>query len=58
MMLVLTPMLLSTVAVGTFFNLFYDPTFGFISAALRPLLGHQFVPLATPTVGDAQPDYR
>jgi len=49
MMLVLTPMLLSTVAVGTFFNLFYDPTFGFISAALRPLLGHPFVPLATPT---------
>lgn len=48
LMLVLTPMLLSTVAVGTFFNFFYDPTFGFISAILRPLLGHPFVPLATP----------
>ena len=49
LMLVLTPMLLSTVAVGTFFNLFYDPTFGFISAFLRPFTGHPFVPLATPT---------
>jgi multiple sugar transport system permease protein len=49
LMLVLAPMLLSTVAVGTFFNLFYDPTFGLVSALLRPLLGHPFVPLATPT---------
>ncbi len=49
LMLVLTPMLLSTVVVGTFFNFFYDPTFGFLSAILRPLLGHPFVPLATPT---------
>jgi multiple sugar transport system permease protein len=49
LMLVLTPMLLSTVEVGTFFNLFYDPTFGLVSAVLRPLLGHPFVPLATPT---------
>ena len=48
LMLVLTPMLLSTVFVGTFFNFFYDPTFGFVSAILRPLLGHPFVPLATP----------
>lgn len=48
LMLVLTPMLLSTVAVGTFFNFFYDPTFGFLSAILRPLLGHPFVPLGTP----------
>ena len=49
MMLVLTPMLLSTVAVGTFFNLFYDPTFGVISAIVRPFTGQPFVPLATPT---------
>ena len=49
LMLVLTPMLLSTVAVGTFFNLFYDPTFGFVAAIMRPLLGHPFVPLASPT---------
>jgi multiple sugar transport system permease protein len=48
LMLVLTPMLLSTVFVGTFFNFFYDPTFGFVSALLRPLLGHPFAPLATP----------
>ena len=37
LMLVLTPMLLSTVAVGTFFSLFYDPTFGIVSAIVRPL---------------------
>jgi multiple sugar transport system permease protein len=49
LMLVLTPMLLSTVAVGTFFNLFYDPTFGFVSALVRPFTGAPFVPLATPT---------
>ena len=48
LMLVLTPMLLSTVAVGTFFNFFYDPTFGFVAAIMRPLLGHPFVPLASP----------
>lgn len=48
LMLVLTPMLLSTVAVGTFFNFFYDPTFGFISIVLRPLLGHPFAPLGSP----------
>jgi multiple sugar transport system permease protein len=48
LMLVLTPMLLSTVAVGTFFNFFYDPTFGFVAAVMRPLIGHPFVPLASP----------
>ena len=48
LMLVLTPMLLSTVAVGTFFNLFYDPTFGVISASVRWLTGADFVPLGTP----------
>ena len=48
LMLVFAPMLLSTVAVGTFFNFFYDPTFGFVSAVLRPLLGHPFVPLGSP----------
>lgn len=49
LMLVLAPMLLSTVAVGTFFNFFYDPTFGFIAAVLRPFRATPFVPLATPT---------
>jgi multiple sugar transport system permease protein len=48
MMLVLTPMLLSTVAVGTFFSLFYDPTFGIVSAFVRPFTGAPFAPLGTP----------
>jgi multiple sugar transport system permease protein len=48
LMLVLTPMLLSTVAVGTFFSLFYDPTFGIVSAIVRPLTGEPFAPLGTP----------
>lgn len=48
MMLVLTPMLLSTVAVGTFFSLFYDPTFGIVSAVVRPFTGAAFAPLGTP----------
>ncbi len=49
LMLVLTPMLLSTVAVGTFFNFFYDPTFGFVAWIMRPLVGHGFIPLGSPT---------
>jgi multiple sugar transport system permease protein len=48
LMLVLAPMLLSTVAVGTFFSLFYDPTFGIVSAFVRPLTGAPFAPLGTP----------
>ena len=48
LMLVLTPMLLSTVAVGTFFSLFYDPTFGIVSAFVRPFTGAPFAPLGTP----------
>jgi multiple sugar transport system permease protein len=48
MMLVLAPMLLSTVAVGTFFSLFYDPTFGIVSAFVRPFTGEAFAPLGTP----------
>jgi multiple sugar transport system permease protein len=48
LMLVLTPMLLSTVVVGTFFNLFYDPTFGIVSALVRPFTGAPFAPLGTP----------
>ena len=48
LMLVLTPMLLSTVAVGTFFSLFYDGTFGIVSALVRPFTGAPFAPLATP----------
>ena len=48
LMLVLTPMLLSTVVVGTFFSLFYDPTFGIVSALVRPFTGAPFAPLGTP----------
>jgi multiple sugar transport system permease protein len=48
LMLVLTPMLLSTVVVGTFFSLFYDPTFGIVSAIVRPFTGAPFAPLGTP----------
>jgi multiple sugar transport system permease protein len=48
LMLVLTPMLLSTVVVGTFFSLFYDPTFGVVSAFVRPFTGAPFAPLGTP----------
>jgi multiple sugar transport system permease protein len=49
LMLVLAPMLLSTVVVGTFFSLFYDPTFGIVSAFVRPFTGAPFAPLGTPT---------
>jgi multiple sugar transport system permease protein len=48
LLLVLTPMLLSTVVVGTFFSLFYDPTFGIVSALVRPFTGAPFAPLGTP----------
>jgi multiple sugar transport system permease protein len=48
LMLVLAPMLLSTVVVGTFFSLFYDPTFGIVSAFVRPFTGAPFAPLGTP----------
>ncbi len=53
LMLILAPMLLSTVFVGTFFNLFFHPTFGLVPAVLRPLLGHPVAPLASPAVAMA-----
>ena len=37
MILVLTPMMLSFVAVGAFFRYYYDPTFGLLSQAVRAL---------------------
>jgi len=49
LMLVLAPMLLSTVFVGTFFNFFFLPPFGLVSALVSPFLGHPFNPLASPT---------
>jgi len=49
LMLVLTPMMLSFVAVGVFFKLFYEPTFGLVSQAVSVFTGEPFVVLATPT---------
>ena len=43
MILVLTPMMLSFVAVGAFFRYYYDPTFGLVSQAVRAITGHPYV---------------
>ncbi len=48
LMLVLAPMLLSMVVVGTFFSLFYDPTFGIVAIAIRAVTGAPFAPLGSP----------
>jgi multiple sugar transport system permease protein len=48
LMLVLTPMMLSFVAVGVFFKLFYEPTFGLVSQFVSIFTGQPFVVLATP----------
>jgi len=47
LMLVLTPMMLSFVAVGVFFKLFYEPTFGLLSQAYMYFSGEQLTLLAT-----------
>jgi multiple sugar transport system permease protein len=47
MMLVLTPMMLSFVAVGVFFKLFYEPTFGLLSQAYIFFTGEPLTILAT-----------
>ncbi len=49
LMLVLTPMMLSLVAVGVFFKLFYEPTFGLVSQAMAIFTGDRYALLATPT---------
>ena len=49
LMLVLTPMMLSFVAVGAFFRYYYEPTFGLVSQAAALITGEPFVLLATPT---------
>jgi multiple sugar transport system permease protein len=49
LMLVLTPMMLSFVAVGVFFKLFYEPTFGLVSQLISIFTGQPFVVLSTPT---------
>ncbi len=47
LMLVLTPMMLSFVAVGVFFKLFYEPTFGILSQAYAYFAGEPLTLLAT-----------
>jgi len=43
LILVLTPMMLSFVAVGAFFRYYYDPTFGLLSQAVRALTGQPYI---------------
>jgi multiple sugar transport system permease protein len=43
MILVLTPMMLSFVAVGAFFRYYYDPTFGLLSQAVRFFTGQPYI---------------
>jgi multiple sugar transport system permease protein len=47
LMMILTPMMLSFVAVGVFFKLFYEPTFGIISQAYMQFSGEALTLLAT-----------
>jgi len=47
LILVLTPMMLSYVAVGAFFRYYYDPTFGLLSQAVRLFTGHPFILMNT-----------
>jgi len=48
LMLVLTPMMLSFVAVGAFFRYYYEPTFGLLSQAVRLFTGEPFILLGSP----------
>ena len=43
LILVLTPMMLSFVAVGAFFRYYYDPTFGLLSPAVANHTGQPFI---------------
>jgi multiple sugar transport system permease protein len=43
LMLVLTPMMLSYVAVGAFFRYYYEPTFGLLSQFVRLFTGEPFI---------------
>ena len=49
LILVLTPMMLSFVAVGVFFRYYYEPTFGLVSQAARLFTGEPLTLLQTPT---------
>jgi multiple sugar transport system permease protein len=43
LILVLTPMMLSYVAMGAFFRYYYEPTFGLLSQMVRLVTGERFV---------------
>ena len=47
LILVLTPMMLSFVAVGAFFRYYYDPTFGLLSQAVRFFTGQPYILMNT-----------
>lgn len=47
LILVLTPMMLSFVAVGAFFRYYYDPTFGLLSQFVRLFTGEPFILMQT-----------
>ncbi len=48
LMFVLTPMMLSNVAVAIYFKLFYEPEFGLLSQFVQNFTGEMYVLLATP----------
>jgi multiple sugar transport system permease protein len=47
LILVLTPMMLSFVAVGAFFRYYYEPTFGLLSQFIRLFTGEPYILLAS-----------
>ncbi|MCP4382754.1 MAG: sugar ABC transporter permease, partial [Hyphomicrobiales bacterium] len=47
LILVLTPMMLSYVAVGAFFRYYYEPTFGLLSQFIRMFTGEPYILLQT-----------
>jgi multiple sugar transport system permease protein len=47
LILVLTPMMLSYVAVGAFFRYYYEPTFGLLSQAVRLFTGEPYILLSS-----------
>ncbi len=47
LILVLTPMMLSYVAIGAFFRYYYEPTFGLLSQAMRFFTGEPYILLGT-----------
>jgi multiple sugar transport system permease protein len=49
LILVLTPMMLSFVAVGAFFRYYYEPTFGLLSQFVRLFTGEPYILISTTT---------